>query len=124
MAVVQLVLVLLVIIAFDVLVLVLVLLVIMAPVLIQLVLALLVIMALVLVLVLLVTIAFAVIVPFPQVVMVLHMCSFGCREFGPNSFRLNSAMAEIPQPSFGGFKRFQGFSNLLMMCMSLLYLLC
>lgn len=122
MAVVQLVLVLLVIIAFDVLVLVLVLLVIMAPVLIQLVLALLVIMALVLVL--LVTIAFAVIVPFPQVVMVLHMCSFGCREFGPNSFRLNSAMAEIPQPSFGGFKRFQGFSNLLMMCMSLLYLLC
>ena len=122
MAVVQLVLVLLVIIAVDVLVLVLVLLVIMAPVLIQLVLALLVIMALVLVL--LVTIAFAVIVPFPQVVMVLHMCSFGCREFGPNSFRLNSAMAEIPQPSFGGFKRFQGFSNLLMMCMSLLYLLC
>jgi hypothetical protein len=105
----------------------LVLLVIMALVLIQLVLVLLVIMALVLiqlVLVLLVTIAFVVIVPFPQVVMVLHMCSFGCREFGPNSFRLNSAMAEIPQPSFGGFKRFQGFSNLLMMCMSLLYLLC
>jgi len=122
MTVVQLVLVLLVIIAFDVLVLVLVLLAIMALVLIQLVLLLLVIMALVLVL--LVTIAFAVIVPFPQVVMVLHMCSFGCREFGPNSFRLNSAMAEIPQPSFGGFKRFQGFSNLLMMCMSLLYLLC
>jgi len=122
MAVVQLVLVLLVIIAVDVLVLVLVLLAIMALVLIQLVLVLLVIMALVLVL--LVTIAFAVIVPFPQVVMVLHMCSFGCREFGPNSFRLNSAMAEIPQPSFGGFKRFQGFSNLLMMCMSLLYLLC
>ena len=122
MAVVQLVLVLLVIIAFDVLVLVLVLLAIMALILIQLVLVPLVIMALVLVL--LVTIAFAVIVPFPQVVMVLHMCSFGCREFGPNSFRLNSAMAEIPQPSFGGFKRFQGFSNLSMMCMSLLYLLC